>query len=106
MSNVLPVKMGVINKLTTMDNKQKTRVITKIKTLYVPKKVRMSRREISSCSSSIEWLFDELEAELGAELVMIGIQKLCCSIAKGLDCSCTQAQLIENLSHVPCVPKY
>jgi hypothetical protein len=77
MSNVLPVNMGVINKLTTMDNKQNTRVITKIKTLYVPRKVRMSRREISSCPSPIEGLVDELEAELGAELVMVGIQTLC-----------------------------
>jgi len=77
MSNVLPVKTGVINRLTTMDNKQKTKVITKIKTLYVPRKVKMSRREISSCPSSIEGLVDELEAELGTGLVIVGIQTLC-----------------------------
>ena len=62
------MKMGVIRRLTTMDSTQKESVIVKIKTLYDPRKVKMSRREISFCSSSIEGLVDELEAELEGEL--------------------------------------
>ena len=62
------MKMGVIRRLTTMESTQKISVIVKIKTLYDPRKVKMSRREISSCFSSIEGLVDELEAELEGEL--------------------------------------